>query len=344
MNSDYYINKFSIIEKIKNNEIKQKIFYDIKVKKLILNSLFLKNYSFSFINNDLQNALLPKPIPNKMYSSSLSITKHPEYNDKYVINIRLVNYCLTINGNSTLDGRIHTGFTLNLFLITDNNFNSIYDKIINPVIENKPYIGIEDIRLFTFKNNIYYIGSCYDNLTKTVKIVSDVLNLKDVSYNENFICPSFKTEFNWEKNWVFFETNSNLYIIYKWNPIYICEIDYNSKKLNLVKEIKTLDLFKDFRGSTNGVKYNNKIWFIIHSQYLLYNKKYYTHRFIVLNEDLTIYGYSDNFKFENYIVEFCIGMEITNDNKFIITYSTLDCTSKLAVFSSEYINSLIKNI
>jgi hypothetical protein len=59
---------------------------------------------------------------------------------------------------------------------------------------------------------------------------------------------------------------------------------------------------------------------------------------------MKILGYSNNFKFENALVEFCIGMEITYNNNFVITYSTLDSTSKLAVFTPEYINSLIQYI
>ena len=52
----------------------------------------------------------------------------------------------------------------------------------------------------------------------------------------------------------------------------------------------------------------------------LNNIKYYTHSFVVLNNDLTIYGYTKQFNFEKYLVEFCIGMT-TRNNNFIITYN-----------------------
>ena len=206
---------------------------------------------------------------------------------------------------------------------------------------DKIYIGIEDIRLFNFNNKIYYIGSCYNKNNGNINIVSNQLDINK-NYTENFIQPTFKTNFKWEKNWVFFENNGDLLVIYKWYPISICKIDYEKKELNLLKEIQTPEIFYDFRGSTNGVLYNNKLWFIVHSQVEIKNKKQYFHRFVLLNKDLTVCGYSKLFKFENFIVEFCIGLEITYNNNFLITYSTLDRTSKIAVFTPEYINSLIK--
>ena len=43
----------------------------------------------------------------------------------------------------------------------------------------------------------------------------------DEDLNLKIITPTFKTDFNWEKNWVFFNNNEDLYIIYKWKPLFI---------------------------------------------------------------------------------------------------------------------------
>jgi hypothetical protein len=161
------------------------------------------------------------------------------------------------------------------------------------------------------------------------------------------IKPSFKTDYVWEKNWVFFNNNNELNIIYKWYPIYICKIDYTKQTLNLIKTIDNVPIdFKQFRGSTNGIEYDNKIWFIVHQQNNIISgvKNSYDHNFVVFDKNMNLLGYSNIFKFENSIVEFCIGMELSCDNNFIISYSVLDCSSKIVVFSPEYINSLIKYI
>jgi hypothetical protein len=97
-----------------------------------------------------------------------------------------------------------------------------------------------------------------------------------------------------------------MFVIYKWYPIYICKIDYDNNTLNLHKTVNVPNEFHNFRGSTNGVLFDDKIWFIIHSQDNFNNKKHYYHRFVVLNKDLTVYGYSKMFKLEAYVIEFCI--------------------------------------
>ena len=276
-------------------------------------------------------------------SSSSSIIKNSLNVEECIINTRMVNYKLDNRGNSNIGDK--KCITVNKIDILDKNFNIIKSKYLLPSNLNKKYVGIEDVRLFNNNNKMYYIGSYYNSNNKKIQIVSNEFNI-----NENFIIkiitPAFKTSFNWEKNWVFFDNNGELNIVYKWSPIYICKINYEENKLNLVKSIESLPaIFDKFRGSTNGVLYDSKIWFIVHQQNIISNNlKSYEHNIVVFDKDMNLIGYSDTFKFEDVIVEFCIGMEITHDNKFVITYSTLDSTSKLAVFTPEYINSLINYI
>ena len=51
--------------------------------------------------------------------------------------------------------------------------------------------------------------------------------------------------------------------------------------------------------------------------------------------------HSDFFKFENFRVEFCLGL-IVKENKFIVTYSTNDNTSKIMIIPN--IEKLLKKI
>jgi hypothetical protein len=296
------------------------------------NTIFRKTFSS---NNIFYNQLFN--------SSSSTITKYPSDEDQYIVNTRLINYKLDNMGKSNLTNK--KCISINKIDILDKNFNIIKSKYLFPDNLNKKYVGVEDVRLFNNNNTLYYIGSYYNQLNNKVQIVSNKFDA-DSDFDLKIINPTFKTDFNWEKNWVFFNNNEELYIIYKWNPLYICKIDYENNSLNLIKSIENLpDIFNKFRGSTNGVLFNNKIWFIVHQQNNIFNNfKSYDNNFVVFDKDMNLLGYSNNFKFENYLVEFCIGMDITYDNKFVITYSTLDSTSNLVVFSPEYINSLINYI
>lgn len=306
-----------------------KDYFNIINKNVIEHCLFYKNLSFRF-NFSKQN----------FNSSSTTIIKYPLSTiNRYIINTRIVNYKLNNIGKSNFTGK---SITVNKISVLDKFFNCVYSKYLFPYNYDSKYVGIEDIRLFNFKNEIYFIGSYYNNSNNKVQIVSNKYKLGN-NYKPLIINPTFSTNFNWEKNWVFFEKNEELYIIYKWYPIYICKIDYINKNLNLIKTNDNIpDIFKNFRGSTNGVYYNDKIWFLVHEQKNVINDiKCYTHNFVVFDMNMNLLGYSNTFNFENKIVEFCVGMELTYNNNFVITYSTLDCSSKLLVLSPDYVNSLI---
>jgi hypothetical protein len=210
-----------------------------------------------------------------------------------------------------------------------------------PPISDSKYIGIEDIRLFNFKDKIYYIGSTFDKSTNKIKITSNEFDL-DKNYEINLINPTFKTDFDWEKNWVFFENNDELFIIYKWYPIQICKIDYNKKELNIVKELKTPNKFFNFRGSTNGVLFDNKIWFIIHSQNVINDKKHYFHRFVVWDKNWNIIKTSKIFSFLNGHIEFCAGVAVHGD-QLLITFGFQDNSAFILEIPLSAVNNFIND-
>ena len=310
-------------------------------KHIIKNRLFSKNFSI-ITNKNLNN------INYTIISGSSSIIIHPLFNDKYILIVRNINYILDVNGNpkqlENSSNKYDETISFNKIIILDKFFNSENEYFLETIYKNVPYIGIEDVRFFNFNNTIYYIGSYYDKLSSKIKIVSGIYNLNDHKLDTNIISPSFNTDNNWEKNWVFFNNNEELNVIYKWKPIYICKINYDNKKLDLIRENDNVPMFfKLFRGSTNGIEYDNKIWFIVHYLKKINNQKNsYMHVFIVFDKYMNLLGYSNPFKFNNCIVEYCIGMVLNkNTTNFIITYSLLDKTTNLFVLSYKYINSLI---
>lgn len=333
---EYLINYTKNKNYYKDNQEKEKIilnsikdYFNIINKNVIDNCLFYKNLSFQF-NFSKQ----------KFNSSSTSIIRYPSSTiNRYIINTRIVNYRLNNIGKSNFSEKC---ITINKISVLDKFFNCIYFKYLFPYNYSSKYVGIEDIKLFNYKNEIYFIGSYFNGKNNKVQIVSNKFKLGN-NYKPLIINPTFYTDFNWEKNWVFFENDGELYIIYKWSPIYICKIDYINKNLNLISIIDNIpNIFTNFRGSTNGIHYNDKIWFLVHEQKNIINDiKCYTHNFVLFDKNMNLLGYSNSLNFENKIVEFCVGMELTYNNNFVITYSTLDCSSKLLVLSPNYIESLI---
>jgi hypothetical protein len=309
-----------------------------KIKKINFNisknCLFYKDFSHTSkqILNDVTYNLL---------SSSSSIVNHTDFDDRYILIVRNLNYIIDKSANAH-NLNEHT-VTFNRIIVLNKYFNIIRSFFLETPFQNVPYIGIEDVRLFVHDNAIYYIGSYCDEQDQRIKIVSGIYDINDTKLIPNIITPSFHTNNNWEKNWVFFNNNGDLNIIYKWKPLYICKINYDTKKLDLLNiNDKVPAFFNMFRGSTNGVDYDNKIWFIVHYSKKIKDKNYYLHVFIVFDKQMNLLGYSNPFKFKNCIIEYCIGMTINKKtNNFIITYSLLDRSTNLIVLSSSFINSLI---
>lgn len=324
----YNVRNESTVEDMSRLQVKK--YLDNKKKISKDRPLFYLNISSPFLmkNGDIYN------------SSSPSITRHPLFQDKYIINTRFVNYRLDVFGSSNIGNK--NCKTINKIAVLDKNFNCLTSKYLFPRELNKKFVGIEDIRLFGFQNELYFIGSYYNPKNDKIQIVSNKFNLFE-SYIPKIIEPTFATRFDWEKNWVFFKNNNKLNVIYQWSPIYICEIDYDSQKLNLTKSIENVPpIFNKFRGSTCGIEYDDKIWFIVHQRNSITDTiNSYEHNFVVFDKNMKLVGYSNAFKFQNVTVEFCVGLELTYNNNFVITYSTLDSTSNLIVVSPDYVKRLL---
>ena len=302
-------------------------------KNIITKSLFSKSFSF----------LLSNYVINKqMYdfnSSSCTIIRNPESEENFILCVRSCNYYL--NKNATSVNPYSKTITVNSLLYLDKLFNLTNTKTLETSYSNNSYIGIEDVRLFVFQKEIYFMGSMYNPLSKKIQIASNTYDVSNNKFDPIFLTPSFKTTNHWEKNWVFFNNQGKLGVIYKWFPVYICGINYKKKNLILIKKNeKVPSFFSRLRGSTSGVDYDDKIWFISHIYKVVNERRIYLHLFVCFDKSMNLLSYSDPFNFENNVVEFCIGLVINNNN-FVITYSTLDCSTKMCVLSGKFVESLM---
>jgi mannosyltransferase OCH1-like enzyme len=190
------------------------------------------------------------------------------------------------------------------------------DEDLNIISEVEKYIigynkpaKFEDYRFFTFKNKRYVSASYIDEDFNTrVSILDENYNfLGDVQIdNYNLVSWSGNNKI-WEKNWLFFEKDDELYFIYSTTPNYIVYkcIDFNSLKF-----LKFIDLpwplqtnvpesehyFTSNIGSTIKIatggscnpillKDKNMYLYFIHTK--IYNEQKYNHYAVFL--DLNLY-------------------------------------------------------
>jgi len=263
----------------------------------------------------------------------------------------------TSNNDKEIINKPNHWITLNSMFKVDENFNQITQELflddISIYNEKKYnsflYKGYEDLRLFKFCDNLYYLSTTFDEKTQKMLISSDriVFDPNKYTLNKNIIYPTFLNEYTTEKNWSFFDYNNELCIVYKWFPLQIGKIDYDSNELNIIDiKYNIPDYFKGAKGSTCGFKTrDNELWFVLHKSQIKGNFVNYQHFIAVFDLNMNLLRYSELFKFENYKVEFCMGLiirENENSCELIMTYSVMDTQSIVCTYDMEYIKNGIK--
>jgi tetratricopeptide (TPR) repeat protein len=271
-------------------------------------------------------------------SSSSSIIKDPKENG-YIMNIRYVNYYIEDNQSYKIINGIKT---LNKFVQLNNDFEIQYEKIldyynkeeIKEAVEGRYfYKGLEDLKIYNFHDDVYFIGT---SITKENKVMvgTGIYNHSSIE-SKNLSC--FFNYQDCEKNWVYTTYQDKLAIIYKWYPLIISqEVE---DRIELLLEKPTPNIFRFARGSTCEASFNNERWFVLH--YVSHeNKRHYYHMIVVLDKDHNVLRHTSLFTFEEKKIEYCLGLVVEKD-RVLITNSNLDRTTTINIYDKKYIEELM---
>jgi tetratricopeptide (TPR) repeat protein len=291
------------------------------------------------------------------FSSTPSIVIHE---DKLVFNIRYVNYHIDEKGGYIQKEQIVTKnrmFSIPLSVwykeiqyknkTQHNKQNSfgLYNQYIgelvdyNKELDNDVYVGLEDIRLFSFKNILLYTanrGLSHDNIVVEAGLIKD-----SKVVHSNVLRYANKSN-NIEKNWVLFENQSvsdQIKCVYQWFPLTIG--DFGSTAITNVAEYESPACFRHLRGSTSGVIIGNEIWFLTH-MVSHEDRRFYYHMIVVIDSvSFKVLRYSRLFTFEKEKVEYTLGFVYDRFiGMFTIGYSTMDNSTKFVIISKEKIDTL----
>ena len=126
------------------------------------------------------------------------------------------------------------------------------------------------------------------------------------------------------------DQEARIHYVYEWYPLKIGTlVDEATHVIDFHTTIDTPHSFKFLRGSTNGVVYQQEIWFMVHGVGKI-GYTYY-HKIVVLDaQTLHVRRHSYPFKLEGLHTEFCLGLDVDEKTKTMtIAYSILDGTSVL---------------
>lgn len=204
--------------------------------------------------------------------------------------------------------------------------------------DNK-YVGLEDVRILSHNNQIYYNANRGLNVNQMV-VEHGRINVSDI-HTEDSVHLSISNPRPIEKNWVMFSStdsdpnpNTSLQMVYQWHPLTIGHIDENTHVFHVDETLKTPYFFQFLRGSTNGVWIDNEVWFLCHLVSYEDRRVYY-HVIVMIDKDTRKIRYTRLFTFARSPVEYSLGMIYKNDELWI-GYSILDrSTHYLSVKKSE---------
>ncbi len=291
--------------------------------------------------------------------------------NKYVVNIRYVNYSIGSQGEYSQKSTIETK---NILAVLEKDTDASWTITSEVFLKHDPtaddfYIGIEDVRLF--KNMDPYDLSEGQAVTyngnRCLKQGSMEIEVGKVDIRTGETVPPkyphIPGQGSLEKNWVFLErtvdakTNeTEQKMIYGWFPLTIGDLVHSSNDIPSEKdtsstsqtvfhkthEIATPAFFKQLRGSTNGLTIGREIWFICHA--VSYeDRRYYYHNVVVLDSvTLALKRYTPYFTFEKEKVEYTLGLTYQEaDDTFLIGYSIMDCRNDYVVVSRDTFEGLM---
>jgi hypothetical protein len=220
-----------------------------------------------------------------------------------------VNYTIDENGDYKNGEHIETVNVLN------NRVQIQHDR----TWDNR-YVGIEDIRLFAHKGKLLYNGNRGIN-DGSMAVEHGEINPATGETTSRILTAPFQKTI--EKNWVLFEDASgSLKCIYGWHPLIIGDICDSA--FVPTHEVSTPVICDRFRGSTNGVRIGDEIWFICHV--VSYeNRRFYYHTMVILDiYTFKIKRYTPFFTFDKECVEYTLGFVPIRDDEFLIGYSRMD--------------------
>jgi len=289
---------------------------------------------------------------DEMYPTTPTLCLNKPGGDILTVLKRFVNYRIDENGGYVNKEQIITKNVVSTFRL--NNSYKKLEKMREPefllkyntVLDNV-YVGLEDVRLYENNGITFYNANRGINYN-TIKVEHGQIS-KSAKSTEYSVLLQKPGSSDIEKNWVIVEQKDDtIYCIYKWYPLTIGKIvkgnpdDEQPVLFETVYEHPTPGSFKHLRGSTNGVRIGNEIWFLCHL--VSYeDRRYYYQMFVVVDAKTYVpKKYTPLFTFEKKKVEYSLGFVHLEDlDVLLIGYSLMDCETKYMTVQLDSVKEML---
>jgi hypothetical protein len=280
-----------------------------------------------------QKVDLASQVADKVEGFTASTPSITPLKNRYVVNVRYVDYDINrADGKYSPPKKNIT--TINKRMTLTRPLKTLQEFTFPEPETDLLYRGVEDVRLYTTaKHEIVYTGNSNlsgDGMRACVaayELDGSSLAKREIPSPEQRSC---------EKNWVIAKDDV---LITDWYPMRVGAINRDGQ-FALHRTIETPHVFQFFRGSSNGSAFGASIFFVVHMVHHAAPRVYY-HCLVELKAgDLSVVRVSQPFSFEGESIEYCLGCIVEHD-RILMTYSTWDKTSNLAVYPKKDLFRLI---
>lgn len=272
-----------------------------------------------------------------------SIIPSPYNQDLYLLNVRVVNYRLNERAQFMLPQDQPFFHSRNLMLEIGHDLTTVLhekwfendemDGIVSLPMHQKPYRGIEDVRLIQHDGAIHYIGTTLhgNRLMMTCSVYDPNLPRLPIRPIHS------PTHRQVEKNWCMFEhrhndDNRDIRFVYQWSPLEIGRIE-DDRLVIVHQKNYGLWFMSRIKGSSTGVfdAQTQCLWFLVHFHSDDVPRQYY-HMIIQMDpNDYEIVRMSRPFLFEDTTIQFGMGL-LVEDDRIIMTYTVFDRDTRIVSY------------
>ena len=249
--------------------------------------------------------------------------------DGFRMIVRTANYSIE-RGVLHADGVLHN---VNYLVSLDQglaaaSIEQIVDRSSGPVRYPTLYQGYEDCRLVKVGDSWYATATACDlNPIDLRQMV--LLHLEGAGIAEVLPLAAPHPERH-QKNWMPFVVEGGLHFVYSCGPTVVLGCQPATGRIQEVAESPAPHFASELRGGSQGVKVDDGFLFAVHEVDRSGSVLRYLHRFVLLDDAMTLAAASRPFRFTSDRVEFCAGAA-RRDGDLILSFGVSDAAAGLAV-------------
>jgi hypothetical protein len=264
---------------------------------------------------------LPNPMNLPIFNPGAA-----KFKKNYIFISRCSNILNYEDGNYFYESKPHN--TINVLHYFNENCEFLNTSILNDDFLKQNFscveYGVEDIRLFNWRNGLWGIGAGIGDGANGRVIRQVLFEIKDSTVVSGFELASPHNRI-YEKNWAPLVNKDSLNLVYQIDPVEI----YSFQNGKIVGELipKEINNSFDIKGSTPFIPLNNHWLGLVHAgPFKSDDRLFYTHRFCLLDAQFRRMDLSQPFFLQRRGIEFACGL-INDGSSLLISYGASDRAS-----------------